>query len=828
MSSFPYSLEVGGVEKEHQESITIKEHVKQIGSFSAVIKDPYLLDGFEQIAIKRDGTDIFNGRIHISEPLFGMGRTMPISGFDYTARLKQFNTVQQSIVDTALQATLEAILSETDFVVSIDGDFTAPSDLQDWDTSLEFLLDIELFSDVALRYDCSVDVEVNAEFADAKTIQDFGFGSGHNCLFYAGTTQRFYAFTREGGDIIMYHWTTDPTTRTRSNTGYAAGSTVWTVGMHDDKIYLFYEDGGGNTDFRRGAINDADGVVTWTEINNIFAAPIKGDVAFDDSDHVWIVRDDGGLCDGMESEDDGATWNNRFSPPAGNVLWGLAPVGSDGDMKGFVVETATDDLDEYLWDRSAGTFTRVREVRGSVGAPIDWLQVDYNSSYRVWLAWDDGGGGTDAWIGYQEDAGTWVTADIGKTLSVSGNISLCVTEDGEAYIFLGGTGGAYNQRWVEGVLAEEYNNGDWAWNQSGQLIGGNANKGYGTMAVFGVGQDTSDDGWTFLLAPVGFHLADGAASGYLRTESITGGGTFEEWGLVTGTGASTSTILWDTLKAGDNSVLLSDDVITYDLFFEGLPSSEASIKLKPYLDAAGEWIYSFAISERINSFTIDTDFEDCYIGVKKVAETVGADFYVTLSGGVYTLNFVDERGTDRSSYVVLKSSTTSDYPDEAPNLKVLKKVYDWTSYANAVQVLGGLDGTGSRVEVSVKDSVQIALVGEEHWVTVRNGDMITQNMASNLAYVELNARNSVTERINGEFIDKNMSNSIKVGDTVTLICEWEDEDLKVEGGHRMITLTRTWGRGGEKVGADFTNQLKAQDYYNYLNKVQDNQRWIIE
>ena len=117
-------------------------------------------------------------------------------------------------------------------------------------------------------------------------------------------------------------------------------------------------------------------------------------------------------------------------------------------------------------------------------------------------------------------------------------------------------------------------------------------------------------------------------------------------------------------------------------------------------------------------------------------------------------------------------------------------------------------------------------MGQEYWITVRDAEVTTRAMGRTRAALELEDRNAVVERIAASFIDKHSANDVGIGDSVTLISEWLDGDLKIEGSHRVVVLNRSWGPAGEQVGAEFTNRMQKAQYYNYLRETDDHARWI--
>jgi len=99
-------------------------------------------------------------------------------------------------------------------------------------------------------------------------------------------------------------------------------------------------------------------------------------------------------------------------------------------------------------------------------------------------------------------------------------------------------------------------------------------------------------------------------------------------------------------------------------------------------------------------------------------------------------------------------------------------------------------------------------------------------MARQKAAVELQSRHAVTLRITGRFLDEYDAGDIEIGDSVILVAEWDEGALKISGSHRIIQLSREYGAGGEQVGASFSNQMKAAEYWTYMSKTDTHERWL--
>lgn len=834
MTAHPYTFKIGGTTKGHKGNISIDWDVDTIDTFSCVLREAEELNGFDSMTIERDDVELFAGRIETPRIQFGsQGKPMPVDGFDWTARLKDFLTTSQSIVNSTTVAALTAILSETDFATSVVGTFEYITALQDWDaTSHVMLTTIPTYTNTCIEYDPS-DIEIDNEFADGRTIADFATPGLHTAFFYDGATERYYCFTREGNDIFYYH-STDGLAWTRVDSTVNSNSAAWSVAWHDSKVYLFVFDGA-NTDFWRGTINDGTGAISWTALFNpvgsIFGGggTIRFGPVWDDGGHMWVVEASA-TGSAWESTDDGATWGvaaaPNFSAPANHTLWAVLPQGTDGDMYGFVVDVPNDDLEEWFWDRSGGTFTYVVKIE-TTSNDIDNLDGGSNADYRPQIAWTDSGKG---WFAKRDDGGGWTTDLLQATTVLWTHISVDMGEC--AYVLRNSGWGTLISKYKDGVQISDTDYDARAWGPAGAIINCAAVHPYDEqVGIFGCGRDGDSDGWFFLYDPTGIRLNRGQTSGDFTTDTVNASGAMVSWGILTASGVGIENgadVLWDILKAADSSVLANDKTAAFDLDVEGVSAAETAIKIKGQLDDNGTdpYVYEFDITEKTDDVSLDTDYEDCYTGMMKLAVLAGAEVYVTYDGTTWTVVLTTSRGSDKTATVVLKTASTADEPDTRANVKVLEKIFDWSSYANAIFLTGGTDGDGNRITAEVRNNTEIASVGQEHWFRISDDEITTNAMARQRVYQELIKRNSVVLRITGEFVDKYDTTMIEIGDTVVLISEWNDGALKISGSHRIVKLHRSAGVDGEQVSAEFSNKMKTAQFWNYMKLTDDHGRWI--
>lgn len=765
-------------------------------------------------SIERSDVEVFGGRVQNSSIMFGRrGAPMNVEGYEYAIMLQDYLTPSQSLVNQATAAALATIIENTGFNISTEGAFGYISLLETWNTWLEMVTQIELWSDTTVELDLD-EIEID-DVVNAGTWTGCNAGL-KSCFFYDGVTQRFYVFAKNNLNDLYYYHSLDGDTWTGVDTTYNPSGDYWSVAWYNDKVYLFIYDGV-NTDFYRGTINDGNGAINFVLIaGNIFANEIIFGPVWDDQGDMWVLRNNGG-GQAYESINDGVAWNFRFGPGV-TSLHGILPQGSDGDMWGFVLDAPNTDLEEWLWDRNLGSFTfqakiededAVDEFDGCSDAAYNWYIIWIDTNDECWMATDNGG----------------IASDVIDDTSAVLRTPTASCDGYFAYFGYVDTTGTVIVKYFEDDLQDTYSTNTWG--QPNFMSSPRTYLQDGQIAVFFVPIDTvTDDPYFVAFTQVGIRLVIGAATGYFRTNSVTCHGTATQWGLLTSENVEIDDD-WEILDAGN--VTRVDNVTTpYDLHYEGALSIAAYPTVKVYCDlidtGIDPYIYAFDISDRIDEVTLDIDYEDCYSAVTRLADLAGADFWVEKDNGTYTLYFSTQRGDDKTVHVILKNSRTGDEADTQPNIKFIEKTFDWDSYANSIKVIGGTVGA-TRIEADLQDHTAITDLGAEVWKTLRDADILTEAMARQKAAVELQRRKSVVLRISGDFVDKYDTNDISIGDTVTLIAEWPDADLKIEGSHRVVGLRRSYGVDGEQVSARFSNQLKSSEYWAYMGKTADLERW---
>ena len=817
------TFKLQGTEKKLKEILTVDYSVHDIDVFSCTFLDVKKTDAFAHISVERDDVEIFGGIIETPITGYGTaGTTKPLQGKDWTALLKHYLTDFQSLVDVSTDAALTAVLSNTGFSHNIDGEIAYISDSIEYDTTCEFL-----------EFDfqgCCIEYLQTAERSsepdtDVNVLPDPEFRSA---FFYDGTTKRQYLFYGTGG-TLRYRWTDDcgATWSAEIDTTLSIVGNNFSVAWYDTKVYVFREDGAGNTDFHRGTINDGTGAVTLGLIaGNIFANWMQAGPFFTANGNIWVVENTGGNNDAWESVNDGVAWNNRFTGT--EVLMYMLPKLDGEDMWLIEFDAGNTHLELWDWDKSLTTQAFVNLIRNCAGDVIEHVAGCQTANYRIRLAYSDDA--NELWFRGANTAQTWGTErSVTVGMAALGTQAFHICADRYFYAYVAVMDGA-------GFRIAKGSETTWS-----ALAAGVAQQGAnvsapasglwdGEVGCFFSFIGFNDDLWFYLMDPVGIRLDGGTPTGYFVTTTITASGAMVFWGWVTGIGTQTEDMLFSVLKAGDDSVLVDNQGIPFDMRVAGVPETELTIKIRCDMTDTGTdpLLEEFDYSEYVDEVTIDTDFEDAYVGVMKIAALAGAEVWVTYDGTTYTVQFSERRGEDKSNYITLKNGHTSERPDVKPNIKVITKTADWESFSNAIQVLGAGTPGVDRIEEELKDWDSIENLGLTKWAVIRNQDILTDAMARTIAAIELAARNDVVERIDGLILDTYESGAIEIGDFVWVVADFKDApEEEVNASLRIIRLIRQFSAdGGEKVEVEIINRIKTSEYWNYLGKISDLERWI--
>jgi len=555
---------VGGVEKVFKR-LSIAESVSEIGDWSAERDEVENLIAFTTITVEREGIEIFGGRVERPDIDFSRaGSEIKPSGFDYTIKLTDYLAPKASIVDTATAAALAIIKSNTPFVLSIESTFSYLADLITLEETLEFL-DFT-FNNTCIEYDLT-DTELDSTISSTP-VKGLGFTACRSCFYYDGATKRFYVFYIDvAGEDLFYEHSVDGVNWVKVDTGlnpiWVGGGDRYSVAWYNNKVWLFVvDDALPHVDFWRGTINDVTGTIAWdagfNPVNNIFGDRRKAGPVFDDTGHIWMVHDDNGACDAYESTDNGATWNLRFSGPGINErIMGLLPVGVDGDMYVFIDDRANGDLEEWLWDRSAGlpiTLQNVIHNHTSYVYPLDcasfldyvpaitWITIAGGANTGLWYADKTGG----AWNPQQLIAG-------GAGFSTDPHLSISCDQGVTAYVLAYITEGqkTVGYKIIAGTPGPQIDIG-----VHGRVQTPRTCLQDGEVLVFLVYVDNVYYYPHLLIfGPTGIRITRGQGTGWFRSTTITASGGFISWGYCVGEGVELDDCDWSVLKASTNALL---------------------------------------------------------------------------------------------------------------------------------------------------------------------------------------------------------------------------------------------------------------------------------
>jgi len=813
------------------ESLSIEESVDTLGTCSLVLPYAEEFTAFGSLSVAVDGVEIFGGRIGSPTYSYGLdGTRTRIKGFDHTAKLMDYLTGYESYVDVSTGTFAANILGNTPFTANIGGSFGYDSPLWAADTSLDFLQLI--YIDTALVYDPTASFEVNVEFQDGIT------GNAPQVQFRAMALNDSYAwlFWEDGAGNIYYDALdfSDATWKGATDSGVNTNtSDRWAVGYDGTYIYLFVEDAGGNTDLYRGSIS-GDGITFALRKDNVVGGWIQWAMTLDREGHLWIAYNNAVY----QSEDGGSTWTNEGNT-GGLPIKAMFIAEETGDIHVIVDDTVNNDLEHWLWDESLGTLTFQNKI-DDLNAATTQVTGGVDSDYNIHLVWeDDFAGACDInYCRYDADAGTWgaVTLVEDHTESepagrqpTSGYTQACCDAAGNVYVYwhaeTGGNG--YLSYKLEGTWYNRVAD-DAVKISSTTTTKPFCPQGYQPNNNVGQGICYFFDGLNDLHCVVlGFNylcLGEGVSTGTIQSNSITISGSAVRWGRMVAVGSSLDDTSWSVLDAGDDSVIVSGQKSRFDLDKAGVPASTTSIKLKAEFTSTDVRVTDIVLTEMVDALTLDVDYDTIYTAMEKWRKISGGEYYLDSSG---VLHLVEERGTDRSSTVVLRNNLSESHLDVEPNIRVVELYVDWDSYANCVRVLG--DGEPpTRAEAELIDQTQVDLYGE-HWAVLRDPDLVAEGMAYTRAMDFLAKNSQVIRRVTVEFIDPTDAGGLGIGDYVTLSIRYKSRlgsDVTLDTVARIVSLSRSFSASGSSVRAELITEVRGRTLFNYLKSVDDALRWI--
>jgi len=310
--------------------------------------------------------------------------------------------------------------------------------------------------------------------------------------------------------------------------------------------------------------------------------------------------------------------------------------------------------------------------------------------------------------------------------------------------------------------------------------------------------------------------------GYFITETHTASAGLTRWGQLDSPDVLSSDHRWK-IKDGIGTILISNLDVPVDLDAAGLDETETDIQIMDdIIHKQVEWPYvvSISLSEYVLAVDGAHDGENCYQGLRKLADPLGAEVKLTYDDEV---DFLDELGDDKSSDIVFFTARSqSMFPGKKPNIVIVNRRPDWSYYANCIQVIGGTVES-VRITAQAKDSEEVSMMSSilggnhngEIWYVVRDPEILTVGGAAQRAETELGNRKILYESITGEVVDLNQAGALVRGDYVTLNDKWTSIDASV----RVVGITRQFsGQGLEKVTLELQRKIRSHDFAKFYSK----------
>lgn len=442
-----FKIEIGGVDYTEQcKALSWQNHTSSIGRFDAGLVGIHNIKGFETVKIYDDGHQAFQGRIGspVKENV-PSGFGMPIGGQEWTARLQDHLTRHTDISGETLTDALTEMLYNSPYTVGEVDDIEAVEVEQKvWDTVFEFL---------AFTYSQTSIVYQNSEYlTDEAAVGNFNYcDCNRRMCFYSKSSGYFYIIYYDNTTSrLSYNSTADFVTwkgNTNLDDDVGAGGNygIWWV-ESSGELYVIADDGT-NLDFYR--YSEAGGTLTEQHHeDNVCAGDLVCGPMLDDSGAVHFICEDGGEGDYelWEGTAD-STWNERVDwATADNDIPKYMFYGGDDDDDIIVViwDDDNNDLDEWLYDATAGTITYQRKIDDINNSDCGYVTGFQDWMGNMFIVWEDEHAGGDADL-YFSSKELLNTPTLGWTTPVKliddddyqymNNISLSGDNCGNLYLF---------------------------------------------------------------------------------------------------------------------------------------------------------------------------------------------------------------------------------------------------------------------------------------------------------------------------------------------------------------------------------------------------------
>ncbi len=427
-----------------------QEYTSSIGRFDAKIVGVHNIIGFQKTQIYDDDKQIFQGRVStpIKENVPG-GSGMPIGGQEWTSRLKDYLTRHIDLNGESLTDSLTEMLFNSPYSVGTVDDLEAVEVEQKvWDNIFEFL---------PFTYTKTSLVYQNLEYLTKEAlIGAFTYcDTPRRMCFYSKATGYFYIlFYDQDTSLFSYTSTADFVTwKTKTSLGYDKGYGAYYGLWWDEanaKLYVLVNDATGPNrliDYYR--YSEAGGVLTQQAFQddicegNLLCGPMldgAGQIHF-------IVEDttetDYELWEGTAD----AVWAERVDWATGDLdhpkymFYG----GDDNDdIIVIMFDDDNNDLEEWLYDATAGTITFQRKLDDLINSTYGWVTGFQDLNGNMYVVWEDKHADDSADIWYSSK-NLLNTPDLGWTSAVKlidnskystiNNISLSGDDAGNLYLF---------------------------------------------------------------------------------------------------------------------------------------------------------------------------------------------------------------------------------------------------------------------------------------------------------------------------------------------------------------------------------------------------------
>jgi hypothetical protein len=385
-----FKIEVNGVDHTEQcSALTFTKYAKSIGRWDGRLEGIEGLVGRETVKIYDDDLQVFQGRIGTpNKENTPRGSGMPMGGMEWTARLQDYLTDYAVLDNATLNEALTEVLKNSPFGLdNIDELSETEVEVQMWETTLDFLP--FTFNNACIIYETTVEV------TDEPAAGTYEFpDSNRRCTFYDKANGFFYIIAYDNtGSLLKYNSTANFSTwKGWTSLGFNKGNNG-TFGLAWDEanglLYLIVDDGA-NLDFYEYT-TDNTGTLTQVDFDdNVDAGDLVCGPIVDNNDDVVFICDDGANYCLWRFTVATNTWTREITWATANnddPKYIFRSNTDDEDCIVIIFDDDADEIEEWLYDHTGGTFTETRVI--SSVTTCGFVCGYQDNADNMFIIWED-------------------------------------------------------------------------------------------------------------------------------------------------------------------------------------------------------------------------------------------------------------------------------------------------------------------------------------------------------------------------------------------------------------------------------------------------------